>query len=85
MLQKDIATNGNSYSLASNVSALYLQLGDYQNAIYYSTQAIALDPYSHIAYFNRFLGYLSSGEREAGWRDLRRALSCLYLVRGVEE
>jgi tetratricopeptide (TPR) repeat protein len=58
ILQQD-AQNGLTHALASNMAALYLQLGNKVEALDYATKAIALDPYSYIGYFNRFLCYFN--------------------------
>ena len=62
-LEGQMAAEPNNYSLTSNLAALNLQLGLYENAIHILTQAIALDPYAHIAYFNRFLAHFAQQEK----------------------
>ena len=59
-LEQQVAAVGMSYPLASNLAALHLQLGDTSAATSYCAIAIALDPYCHTAYFNRFLCYCKS-------------------------
>ena len=44
-----------------------------------------MDPYSYIPYFNRFLCNFVLGDLANAWKDLQKALSCLYLLRGYED
>lgn len=47
-------------------------------------KAISLDPFAYVAYYNRFLVFLSQGKDMLAWADLQKALSCLYLIKGIE-
>lgn len=57
---QQVAATGINYPIAANIAALHLQLGDTMTALSFCSQAIALDPYCHCAYFNRFLCYMTS-------------------------
>ena len=70
-----------THALASNLAALYLQLGDKVEACNYATKAVTLDPYSYIGYYNRFLCYFNQDNLRAK-HELDKALSCLYLLIG---
>lgn len=50
--------------LVANLGALHLQLGNLEVAARLCGQAIELDPYCYVGYFNRFLVYLSGEDRE---------------------
>lgn len=45
---------------------------------------MALDPYLYIAYYNRFLALHSSKAYLSARKELLKALSCLYLYRGLQ-
>jgi tetratricopeptide (TPR) repeat protein len=81
-LKNIIDEHGNTYEANSNLSALYLQLGQNEIALQYCNKAIKLDPYSYVAYFNRFLIRYTLDEHSDAWKDLKKALSCLNMIRG---
>jgi tetratricopeptide (TPR) repeat protein len=81
-LQSQLAISGHDYRLTANLGALHLQLGQIEAAMDCCAQAIAIDPYAHVAYYNRFLVHLSLGSLPSARRELHKALSCLYVLRG---
>ena len=83
LLQNEIDQGTTTYAMYSNLAALELQRGNTNTSTHHSTHAITLDPYSHIAYYNRFLARLKS-HPELAYRDIKKGLSCLYVLRGFE-
>jgi tetratricopeptide (TPR) repeat protein len=58
-----------------NRALLYQKMNDYKSAISDLTQAILLDPNYSLAYKNRGLAYVLSGQKELGCTDFQKAAS----------
>ena len=54
-LHKMLLEDSKCYVAHTNLSALYFQQKDHQSAIDHASKAILIDPFSHIAYYNKFL------------------------------
>ena len=79
-LAKESGDRRNEDRTLNNLGLIYVNLGQYDQAISDYTRTIEINPRNAMAYNNRGLSYAQKGQYDRAWEDVRKAQGLGYKV-----